>query len=93
MRIEVARSVASGEANVMAYGGQEYQLPATMPLDALEAMEQGQIIGFLRAVFGKAQYAKFAKEVNTDDLEGIATALSDMYGGTPGESAASGGSS
>lgn len=93
MRVEVAKSKATGDPNVLAYGGQDYLLPPAMPLSAIEAMEQNSMIGFLRAMFD-GQYDAFAADVNTEDLEAVAAAIAQMYGGDgPGESQASGGSS
>lgn len=92
-RYEVARTEQSGEGHVLVYGGEEYNLPAAMPVLALEAMASENVIGFLHALMGD-QWEAFAKRFNTEDMAALAEVIGEMYGGgTPGESVASGGSS
>lgn len=92
-RVEVARTVADSDDHVLVYGGREYTLPALMPLTAIESMEDGKVIDFLRALLGDDQYADFRVDAVVDDMDAIADAIGKLYGQAPGESGASGGSS
>ncbi|GAG39070.1 unnamed protein product [marine sediment metagenome] len=90
-KVVVARSEHTLEPIDLAYGDRVFTLPGAMPLPALEAMEDGnKIIAFLKACFGPKQWKEFSDVFDTQDLEGLADAVADVYGNTPGESEASG---
>lgn len=91
-RYEVARSAVEAEQHELVYGEREWHVPARLPLAAIEAMEQNDVMQFLRLLLGD-EYADFAEYVDARDLPAIADTLGDIYGMALGESAASGNTS
>lgn len=91
-RITVAKSEATSDKHELEYGGQEYILPPTLPLDAVEALEHGIVTDFMKAVFGSAQYAVLSVGFNTEDLIPLSEAVAQIYGTALGKSKASGSS-
>jgi hypothetical protein len=92
-KVVLAKSEQAAEPIELVYGEETFEIPGSMPLLAIEAMEDGQrIMAFLKIIFGTAQWERFASVFDTQDLEALADSVSDAYGQTLGESQASGGS-
>ncbi len=66
-----------------------------IPIDAIEAQEAGQVVGFIRGLVTPEDWEAFKVHRPTmHDLELLATAIGEVYGFEgAGESSASGGSS
>ncbi len=102
MRIDIssakaAEAEAQDESHVIVFKGTEITLPPSvemMPIDAIEAQEAGQVVGFIRGLVTPEDWDAFkAHRPNMHDLELLATAIGKVYGFEgAGESSASGGS-
>jgi hypothetical protein len=91
--VVLAKSEQAAEPIELVYGDETFKIPGSMPLEAIEAMEGEQrIMAFLKIIFGPVQWKRFVKVFDTQDLEALADAVSEIYGSTLGESQASGSS-
>ena len=93
-QIRVARTEHALEPIDLVYGDRTFTIPGAVPLDGMEAMEDGnKIVAFLKAVLGAKQWRQFVTIFDTQDMEALADAVAEAYGSGPGESVASGDSS
>ncbi len=95
-RVDVERTKPADDPHVLGYGGEDFLLPPTLPVEALEAMlGEGtgeQLLAFFKAVLGD-EWERFGKILNPADLPDLGKAIGEMYGPSLGESQASGPSS
>ena len=95
-RVDVERTKPGIESHVLGYGGEDFLLPPTLPIEALEAMLGGdsgeQLLAFFQSVLGD-QWEEFGKILNPADLPDLGRAIGEVYGPTLGEARASGPSS
>jgi hypothetical protein len=93
-RITVPHTVREPDSwHTVVYADEEFIVPPSPGLDAIEAMERSAVFTFIRATISEhstSQWERFRAVFNTEDLEEFAEALADLYGVTPGESEASG---
>ena len=86
-----------GAPHTLDYGGESFKLPPTMPVGALDATINDDLVGFFKAIMkaegGDEQWERFANLLNPIDLPELGVAVGDIYGPTLGESKASGSSS
>ncbi len=81
-----------GAPKTLDYGGEVFKLPPTMPIAALEATVNDDLLGFFKAILGD-EWQRFGAMLNPVDLPELGLAVGEMYGPTLGESKASGSSS
>lgn len=65
--VAVAKAEAEEADIIFVYDEEEYTLPhpKLWPIEAVEAQEEGRMIGVLKALLGEAQYAKFKRKQRT----------------------------
>ncbi len=103
MRIDIssakaAEAEAKDQPHTIVFHGTEIKLPASIdmiPIDAIEAQEAGQVVGFIRGLVTPEDWEAFkAHRPTMQDLELLANAIGEVYGfDGAGESSASGDSS
>lgn len=74
------------------HGGEDYELPATVPLKFAMAQQEGRLAGMLEALLGHDQWTRLmASDAVFDDrkFEALMTAWNKHLGVAPGESRAS----
>lgn len=81
------------EKHIFTFKGEKFEFPPEikqLPVEAVEAYEDGKVVGFVREIMGD-QWASFkAHKPTLGDLENLADSLGQAYGfKSAGESSAS----
>lgn len=89
-----ARAEAQGEPPVVTFGGEQFTLPAELPLRYAWALIDNDHEGALKMLFNGQHERFLAKDPSRDDVLALIKGIPLLYGiGDEGESPASGGSS
>lgn len=80
-----ARAEITREPVVIKMGGKRYTLPPVLAAEFAICAQENNLRGALDALLGEHADAFLATKPSVDDLEDLFTAVSDLYGVTPGE--------
>lgn len=88
----IARQEAAGELVTVRLGGQDFTMPAELPVDFSELAQQGRIRDAITLLFNGQADDFFAKNPTVDDIKAMVEGAAELYGLKVGESTASGNS-
>ena len=82
-KIDPVKNEVKDEPTTFEYDGNDYTIPPAKkwPLDAVEAQEDGKMIGFIKALLGEDQYKTLRKSANDlSQLDEFVGAMFDSMG-------------